>query len=407
MPDPINDIVIVGGGLAAAKAAEAAREHGHDGRLTIVTDEPHLPYERPPLSKQVLTGDADPDTVFVHDQTFYDDHEIELLLGDAATTIDADAAKITLASGTVLPYDRLLLATGATARRLPLTDRDLAGILTLRSLDDARRLHDELVAADHVTIVGAGWIGCEVASAARALGTEVTLVDPLETPLQRVLGAELGRVFADLHRDHGVDLRLGRGVSSAHGTERVERVTFSDGTAIDTNLIVVGIGVIPRTELAEAAGLEVDNGILTDQTLTTSDPRILAAGDVANAWHPHYRDRLRVEHWANALHQGLTAGANLLGAATPYDRLPYFFSDQYDLGMEYVGHATEWDEVVIRGDLEARECIAFWLRDHRVVAAMNVNVWDVVDDLRALVERADPADPKLLGNPDIPLILGR
>lgn len=401
MPDTITDIVIVGGGLAAAKAAEAARRQGYDRRLTIVTDEPHRPYERPPLSKQVLTGDAA--TVFVHEPTFYDDHDIDMITGDAATTIDAAAGKVTLASGTVLPYDRLLLATGAQARQLPLTDRDLHGILTLRTLDDARRLHDELVAADHVTIVGAGWIGCEVASAARALGTEVTLVDPLDTPLQRVLGAELGQVFADLHRDHGVDLRLGLGVTSAHGTERVERVTLSDDTAIDTDLVVVGIGVIPRTELAETAGLEVDNGILTDQTLTSSDPRILAAGDVANAWHPHYRSRLRVEHWANALHQGTTAGANLLGAARTYDRLPYFYSDQYDLGMEYVGHATEWDEVVVRGDLEARKFIAFWLHDHRVVAAMNVNVWDVVEDLRALIAEARPFNSDVLSNPAVAL----
>lgn len=369
MSDTITDIVIVGGGLAAAKAAEAARQHGYDRRLTIVTDEPHRPYERPPLSKQVLTGDADVDSVFVHDPSFYDDHDIEVVTGDAVTTIDADAG-VTLASDTVLAYDRLLLATGARARHLPLTDRDLAGLLTLRSRTDARRLHDELVAAGHVTIVGAGWIGCEVASAARALGTEVTLVDPLDAPLQRVLGPELGRVFADLHRDQGVDLRLGLGVSSARGNQRVERVTLSDDTVVDTDLVVVGVGVIPRTELAEASGLDVDDGITTDQTLATSDPRIFAAGDVANAYHPFYGRHLRVEHWANALHQGTTAGANLLGARQTYDRLPYFFSDQYDLGMEYVGHATDWDEVVVRGDLEARKFIAFWLHDRRVVAAM-------------------------------------
>lgn len=403
MPDTINDIVIVGGGLAAAKAAEAAREHGYDRDLTIVTDEVHRPYERPPLSKQVLTGDADPTTAFVHGPSFYDDHDIRLVTADAAISVDAAACRVTLGSGTILPYDRLLLATGARARQLALTDRDLAGIVTLRTLDEALRLHDDLAAADHVTIVGAGWIGCEVAAAARTLGTEVTLVDPLDTPLQRVLGSEVGRVFADLHSDHGVDLRLGLGVTSADGRERVERVTLSDGSEVVTDLVVVGVGVVPRMELAEAAGLRTDNGIVTDQTLTTSDPKILAAGDVANAWHPHYGSRLRVEHWANALHQGLTAGANLLGAGQAFDRLPYFFSDQYDLGMEYVGHAAGWDQVVFRGDRENREFIAFWLQNRRVVAAMNVNVWDVADDLRALIAQGLPLDPGRLGDPDVPL----
>lgn len=403
MDTNITDIVIIGGGLAAAKAAETTRQRGYQGRLTIVTDEPHLPYERPPLSKQVLTGDAPAENVFVHPASFWTDNDIDVITGDPVTTVDRHAGSVTLASSIDLRFDRLLLATGAMPRQLPLADRNLAGVLTLRTLDDSQRLHDELAAADHVAIVGAGWIGCEVAAAARALGTDVTLVDPLDTPLQRVLGKQIGQVFADLHRDNGVDLRLGLGIATAHGAERVEQVTLSDETTLDTDLVVVGIGVTPRTELAEAAGLDVDNGILTDASLATSDPRIFAAGDVANAVHPFYGRRLRVEHWANALNQGITAGANLLGAGEAYDRLPYFFSDQYDLGMEYVGHATDWDQVVVRGDVDKREFIAFWLHEQRVVAAMNVNVWDVIDDLKRVIRQGQPIDHARLEDPTVAL----
>lgn len=404
MTDPIHDIVLVGGGLAAAKAAETVREKGYDGRLTIVTDELHRPYERPPLTKKVLVGDAEPDSVFVHDRSFYADHDIELVTGDAVTALDRDGGHVSLASGATVAFDRLLLATGAEPRRLQLGEHDLAGIRTMRTLDDSRQLQDDLRAAGHVTVIGAGWIGCEVAAAARALGTDVTLVDPLETPLQRVLGTEVGQVFADLHRDNGVDVRLGTSVSRADGSGRVERVTLEDGTDLPTDLIVVGVGVAPRTDLADVAGLDVDDGVLTDATLVTNDPRIFAAGDVANAWHPHYERHLRVEHWANALNQGKTVGANLLGKGEAYDRLPYFFSDQYDLGLEYVGHANEGDEVVIRGDLETREFIAFWLAAGRVTAAMNVNVWDVVDDLKELITRRVAIDAARLADPDATLV---
>ncbi len=403
MPDHVADIVLVGGGLAAAKAAERLRTDGFDGRLTLVADEPHRPYERPPLSKAVLVGDEAVDTSSVHAEAFYDDHDIELLTGEAATGVDRGAGTVTTSRGTTLAFDRLLLATGATPRQLPLGTAHLDGIVTLRTRDDAERLGAQLRDAGHVTVVGAGWIGCEVAAAARRLGADVTMVDPLDAPLQRVLGSEVGAVFADLHRDHGVELRMGVGVAGARGQGRVEQVTLSDDTTLDTDLMVVGIGVVPRTDLAAAAGLRIDDGIITEATLTTSDPRIFAAGDTANAWHPHYRRHLRVEHWANALHQGETAAANMLGAHTEYDRLPYFFSDQYDLGMEYVGHATTWEQVVIRGDPATRAFIAFWVHEGRVAAAMNVNVWDVVEDLTALVRGRTPVEPALLADPDMPL----
>ena len=403
MTNRIHDIVIVGGGLAAGNAAETLRAKGFDDHLTLITAEPHRPYERPPLSKDVLIGEQPVATVYVHPEDFYAEHDIDLLTGDPATELDRAAGTITTKSGVRLAFDRLLLATGAEPRQLPLTDHDLHGIETLRTLDDATRLGARLREIAHVTIVGAGWIGCEVAAAARTLGADVTLVDPLQVPLQRVLGVEVGAVFADLHRDHGVELRSGVAVSGADGNGHVERVTLTDGSTVDTELVVVGIGVVPRTDLAERAGLKVDNGILADATLASSDPRILVAGDVANAGHPHYQHHLRVEHWANALNQGQTAAANLLGAGHTYDRLPYFFSDQYDLGMEYVGHATSSDQVVIRGDRDAREFIAFWLTGQRVTAAMNVNVWDVVEDLKRLIQTAQPVNPARLADPDIPL----
>lgn len=403
MSPRIANIVLVGGGLAAARAGETLRAEGFDGQLTLIGEEPHRPYERPPLSKAVLVGEEHPDTVHVHSATFYAEQRIELLTGDAVVDIDRGAGKVITARGAVLGFDRLLLATGASPRRLPLMDGGLDGILTLRTLDDAQRLHEELRAAEHVTIVGAGWIGCEVAAAARRLGTEVTIVDPLEAPLQRVLGSEVGHVFAALHRDHGAELRLGVGVEAVGGGRRVEDVRLTDGATISTGLVVVGIGVVPRTELAHAAGLEIDNGIAVDDTLTTNDPRIFAAGDAASAWHPHYQRRLRVEHWASALHQGQTAAANMLGAGRAYDRLPYFFSDQYDLGLEYVGHATAWDQVVFRGDPRSREFIAFWLHRGRVVAAMNVNVWDVVEHLKRIVLDPSVTEPARLADVHVPL----
>ena len=402
MNDRIDHVVLIGGGLAAAKAAEGLRADGYTGAVILVTDETHRPYERPPLSKGVLVGDESEDTVHVHPADWYAEHEVEVITGDAVTTIDRTAGRVVTAGGRSLAFDRLLLATGAVPRSLPGAG-DLDGVVTLRTLDDSRRLGELLRAAGHVTVVGAGWIGCEVAAAARRLGTEVAMVDPLATPLHRVLGPRIGTLFGDLHRRHGVDLRPGVGVTGLHGTDRVEGVGLGDGTVIDTELVVVGIGVVPRVELAEAAGLAVRDGVVLDATLVTDDPRIFAAGDVANAWHPRYQRHLRVEHWSNALHQGRLAAANMLGAGQAHDALPYFFSDQYDLGMEYRGLAEASDEIVVRGDPERGEFVAFWLHEGRPRAAMNVNLWDVGDDLRRLLEAERRVPPELLRDPEVPL----
>lgn len=402
MRDTITDIVLVGGGLAAARAATTLREEGYDGRLVLFAEEPHLPYERPPLSKDLLADPSGPEPV-VQSADWYADHQVDVHLDDPVTELDRAAGVVRTRGGTTAPFHRLLLATGSDARRLPLAGGDLDGVRYLRTLDDSRRLADDLRRVAHVTVVGAGWIGCEVASAARSLGVGVTMVDPVAAPLERVLGTTVGTVFADLHGSNGVDLRLGRGVAALEGGDHVRTVALDDGVEIRTELVVVGIGAVPRVELAEKAGLAVANGVVVDATLQTDDERIFAAGDVASAWHPVLGQHLQVEHWANALNQGNTAGRNMLGDAEVHDRVPYFFSDQYDVGLEYSGHAHPDDDVVIRGSLEDRTFIAFWLRDERVTAGMNVNVWDVTDDIQALVRSAVRVDRRSLADPGVSL----
>jgi 3-phenylpropionate/trans-cinnamate dioxygenase ferredoxin reductase subunit len=396
-------LVIAGASLAGAKAAEAARASGFDGRIVLVGPERELPYERPPLSKAVLRGEEPPESTRVHDDGYYAANDIELLTGRTVEALDLGSGRVTLDGGEHVPFSAVVLATGAEPRRLDIPGADLAGVHYLRELGDARRLGDALRSAGRVAVVGAGWIGSEVAASARQLGAEVVLIDRSEVPLQRVLGREIGEVFRSLHADNGVQLRSETGVVELRGTGRVEQVVLTDGAVEDADVVVVGVGVTPRVGLAEAAGLKVDDGVVVDEHLQASAPGVFAAGDVASAWHPHYRRRLRVEHWANALNQGLTAGANAVGGSEAYTRLPYFFSDQYDLGMEYVGHGSPDDAVVVRGDRDARELIAFWQRDGVVTAAMNVNVWDVVEDLKAIVAGGRPLDAGRLADPAVDL----
>ncbi len=308
-----------------------------------------------------------------------------------------------LGGGERIAWDRLLLATGAEPRRLEIPGADLDGVLYLRTLADSRRLRETIDAGGRLVVVGAGWIGAEAAASARQLGMEVTLLERLTVPLENVLGTTVGEIYADIHRDHGVDLLTGVEIAAIEGDGRAERVRLGDGRTIDCAAVLVGVGVTPRTALAEAAGLAVDNGVLVDPTLATSAPGVYAAGDIANLLHPFYERRVRVEHWANALNQGPAAARNMLGADAPYDRIPYFFSDQYDVGMEYSGLASGTDEVVLRGDAAQRELIAFWLEDGRVAAGMNINVWDVTDPIQALIRSRARIDPERLGDPDVPL----
>jgi 3-phenylpropionate/trans-cinnamate dioxygenase ferredoxin reductase subunit len=396
-------IVIAGAGLAGAKAAQALREEGFDGRVVLIGAEDERPYERPPLSKEVLRGEAPREKAYVHDAAYYDEHEIELRTATSVEAVDTGAAEVVLAGGERLGYDALLLATGARPRRLTLPGADLEGVHELRTLADCDALRERLQDGARLAVIGAGWIGSEVAASARQRGVDVTVVEPLSVPLERVLGVEVGSVYRDLHAERGVRLLLGRGVAGFEGDGRVSAVRTDDGERIDCDLVVVGVGVTPRTELAQRAGIEVGDGIVVDEYLRTSRPAVFAAGDVASAHHPRWQCSIRVEHWANALHQGPAAARNMLGARVAYDRIPYFFSDQYDVGMEYSGYAPRWDEVVLRGDPAAREFIAFWLRDGRVLAGMNVNVWDVTDQIQALVRSSEAVDRGRLADPDTPL----
>jgi 3-phenylpropionate/trans-cinnamate dioxygenase ferredoxin reductase component len=396
-------LVIVGASLAGAKAAEGARTAGFDGRVVLVGNERELPYERPPLSKAVLRGEADPETTRVHDDDFYTTYDVELLSGRTVENLDAEARQVRLDGNDVVSFTAAVLTTGAAPRRLDIPGSELFGVHYLREIGDSRQLGEAIRDAGRVAVIGAGWIGSEVAASARQMGTDVVLVDPAPTPLHRVLGDEIGEVFRRLHADHDVTLRLRTGVAELRGSDRVEQVVLSDGRVEAADVVVVGVGVTPRVELAVAAGLKVDDGIVVDEQLRSSVPGVYAAGDVASAWHPHYRRHMRVEHWANALNQGTTAGINATGGTDRYTRLPYFFSDQYDLGMEYVGHSDPNDDVVVRGSLEDRQFVAFWHRNGIVTAAMNVNVWDVVDDLKAIISGGRPRDPARLGDPAIPL----
>jgi 3-phenylpropionate/trans-cinnamate dioxygenase ferredoxin reductase subunit len=402
MSDP-RVFMIVGAGLAGGKAAQTLREDGFDGDVVLLGQEPERPYERPPLSKGLLLGTAERETAFVHEAGWYAEHDVDLRTGVGVAAIDRTARQVELADGQRIGYDALLLATGSTPRPLDVPGAYLDGVLQLRTLPDSDRIAAALVDGAHLVMVGAGWIGLEVAAAARQRGATVTVVERSELPLLRVLGPDIAQVFVDLHRDHGVTFRFGAAVEEFRGDGRVSAVLLHDGTELPADAVVVGVGVHPNVSLAEAAGLAVDDGVVVDQALRSSDTRIYAAGDVANAYHPLYGTHLRVEHWATALHSGPAAARSMLGADVVYDRLPYFYTDQYDLGMEYTGHAPPggYDTVVVRGDLAKRQFIAFWTAGGRVVAGMNVNVWDVTSHIQDLIRSKEPVDLARLADPGV------
>ncbi|MFD0373484.1 NAD(P)/FAD-dependent oxidoreductase [Streptomyces sp. NPDC059071] len=415
MVDADQTFVIVGGGLAGAKAAETLRAEGFNGRVILIGDERDHPYERPPLSKGYLLDKDTRDSVLVHEPAWYARHDVELHLGQTVTAIDREARTVRLGDGTVIRYDKLLLATGAEPRRLDVPGTTLAGVHHLRRLAHSERLRDELRALGrdngHLVIAGAGWIGLEVAAAARTYGAEVTVIETDPTPLHRVLGPELGQLFADLHTEHGVRFHFGARLTEITGQDgMVLAVRTDDGEEHPAHAVLIAIGAAPRTVLAENAGLALvdradGGGVAVDESLCSSDPDIFAAGDVAAHHHPFLQRRIRVEHWANALNGGPAAARAMLGQSVSYDRVPYFFTDQYDLGMEYSGWAPpgSYDQVVVRGDTGKREFIAFWLREGRVTAGMNVNVWDVTDPIQKLIRSRAQVDTEALADPSVPL----
>jgi 3-phenylpropionate/trans-cinnamate dioxygenase ferredoxin reductase component len=395
--------VIVGAGLAGAKAAETLRAGGFDGRLILIGAEQERPYERPPLSKDYLRGELERQQVYVHPDGFYAEQGIEFRPRRTAVRLDVSIRELVLDDDERLRYDQLLLTTGAEPRKLSIPGAELDGVLYLRDLEDSDTLRERMNGGGAIVVIGAGWIGSEVAACARQRGLEVTMIYPASVPMERALGSEVGGVYRDLHLEHGVRLLPDTRVIALEGDGAVERVRTSDGRVVDCAFVVAGIGVQPRTRLAADAGLPINNGVLVDEHLRTSAPGVFAAGDVANAYHLFYGGRVRVEHWANALHQGPCAAGNMLGYSEAYDRLPYFFSDQYDTGMEYAGHAPSWDRVVFRGDPARREFIAFWLSGDRVVAGMNFNVWDVSDQIQRLIRSRTAVDDRALADPDVAL----
>ncbi|RXR27042.1 FAD-dependent oxidoreductase [Oerskovia turbata] len=398
-------IVIVGGGLAAAKAAESLRTEGYDGDLVVVSSEPHRPYERPPLSKDYLRGEAERDVLFPLSEEWYADHHVDLRTATRAAGIDVDAHSLTLIDGTTLPYARLLLATGSTPRSFAVPGADLQGVHYLRTIEHADLLAATLEAsaregAGRLAVVGDGWIGMEVAASARSLGLDVTVVGRGVHPLGRVLGPLMGEMYGKVHADHDVHLHRNAQVVGITGSEgRVTGLDVADGTHVAADVVVVGVGVTPNVGFAEAAGIDLRDaslggGLAVDATLRTSAPDVWAAGDIASVPSPRYGRPLRVEHWAVALETGPHAARAMLGSREPYDKLPYFFSDQYDVGMEYLGFVEDpaGTEVVVSGSLEDHELVAFWVAGDRVQAGMTVNVWEQMERVEEIVRSAGPVD---------------
>ena len=390
-------IVIVGAGLAAATAAIALRDNGHLGAITIVGDEQHPPYERPPLSKSFLMGTSAFEDALVEPASWYLDHDVRLLTGRAVTALDVEQHDIQLVDGALISYDKAILATGSRPRVLPIPGAGLAQ--TLRRIEDSEAIRSAFTSASSIVVIGGGWIGLEAAAAAREAGVDVIVLESGPLPLQRVLGDEMAGYFADLHRRHGVQLHTSTSVDSIDGAGPF-RVS-AGGEEFKADLVLMGVGALPNTELAHAAGLALDDGIIVDEHFVTSAPDVLAIGDVARANNVALGEPVRVEHWDNAIRQGRAVAKVLLGQEVAYDWQPYFYTDQYDLGMEYVGRSEPSNDVVVRGDTTTGEFVAFWLDGEKLTAGMNVNVWDVNDDIRALLGHS--VDRDRLIDPNVPL----
>jgi 3-phenylpropionate/trans-cinnamate dioxygenase ferredoxin reductase component len=401
------DFLIIGGGVAAAKAAEGIRERSGQGSVVVMTAEQELPYERPPLSKEFLRGEVGREKVRTHDQAWYRDHEVEVLMATRASALDPGTRTVTTEVGDQLRYGRLLLATGARPIPLGLRGEDLSGVFYLRTVDDSERLREAIRHAGRMAVIGGGFIGAEVAASATQMDTEVTLLEVAETIWTRAVGPRLGRFFEEFLRDRGVDVRVQTKVARVEGDGKVEAVVLEDGTRIPAEVVVIGVGVRPATELAEAAGLPIDNGITVDQQLRVTGERgqgIWAAGDVARADHPMFGP-IRIEHWAEALNQGLMVGRNMAGASERYERIPYFYSDQFDLSLSYLGHASGSDELVVRGEQEVKQpkFVAWYLEAGLPRAALIVNDWDAEDPVREVIRRGRPVEAGRLADDSAPL----
>ncbi|CAI3801235.1 NAD(P)/FAD-dependent oxidoreductase [Pseudarthrobacter sp. MM222] len=405
----VEDIVIVGGGLAGATAARTLRTEGFSGPVVLLAGERHYPYLRPPLSKEYLLGKAGDDALPVVPEGWYDENAVELRLGVPATQLDPSARTVGLADGSRLEYASLLLATGARPRSIPLPGNDLDGVSSFRTVEDSRRLRARFAEGGrNIVMIGSGWIGMELAAAASSYGNAVTLLGLEEVPLGVAIGPELGSFFRTLHEANGVRFRLPASAAEIQGRSgRVTGVLTDAGEVLPADLVVVAVGVVPDGALAEAAGIGMRNGILTDASLRTSAPGIFAAGDVANALHPFTGEHHRSEHWSNALNGGKVAAKAMLGQDAALDTIPYFYTDQFDVSMEYSGFPSLVSgPPVIRGSLDAKEFVAFWQRDGQVVAGMSVN-WPrsakPQKAIKALIAAKTPVAPEALADPEVPL----
>ncbi|MBW3663921.1 MAG: FAD-dependent oxidoreductase [Actinobacteria bacterium] len=395
-------VVIVGASQAGTAAARTLRDEGFDGVVTLVGAEPHLPYERPPLSKEYLRGEDDVDDTLILSEGWYVDNSVELRLGTSVRRLVATDAAVELMDGTLLEADTVLLTTGGRPRRLPgLEPGD--HVLELRTRDDADRLRPYLVPGARVVVVGAGFIGSEVAASAHGSGADVTVLEAVQVPLGRVLGDEVGAHLGAMHRDQGIDLRTGVAVDNVEDHDSGARVTISDGTTVDGDVVVVGVGMIPNDDLALDAGLEVDGGVIVDELCRSSTPQVLAAGDVARHWHPLYGSRVRVEHFDNANKQGAAAARSILGRGAPYTEPHWFWSDQYDFNLQYVGHATSWDRIVIRGWPEDNEFSAWYLDQGVLRAVFALDAGGDILAAKELIAAGASPDPDALADLDTDL----
>lgn len=389
----MEHIVLVGGGLASTYAAAQLRSSGFVGRVTMLSEEAEHPYDHVPLSKDYLHGGGGYHELYLRDADFYRDHHIDLRLNTRVTGLDPEARTVQLGNGETMPYSSVLLATGATPRQLPLpgttASETLDGVHSLRTLDDARRLRQDLQQSQRVAVIGAGFLGCEVAASAAMLGRDVTLISHDSLPMLSVLGAEMATVYRDLHAEQGVQILANAEAAELRGTARVEQVLLADGRAIQVDTVVIAIGATPRTALAEQACLEVNNGIITDASLATSAPGVYAVGDVAAVWNPTAGKHERREHFDSARTQGKAAARSMLGEHVRYDALPFFFSDQYGVWMEFTGTAGADAELVVHGDVASRQFVAFWLRDGQLQAAMNMGLQGVPRAVRPLIRSGE------------------
>lgn len=395
--------VIVGASLAGAMAAGTLREEGFDGRIVLLGAEPDIPYHRPALSKSYLSGKAELDSTHVYPADFYDEHKIELQTSTVVERVEPDSNEVVLKNGDRIKYDKLLLTTGSEPKKLPVKGADLKEVHYLRTAENSTALRERLKPGIKLAVIGSSWIGSEVAATARQRGASVALLDQKSVPLELVLGKQIGSYYDRLHKQNGVEMFFDVQVEALEGSDVVERVRLKDGRTIDCDLVLIGIGVAPRLELAKAAGLELDSGVIVDQYLRSSVDNIFAAGDIADAQNTFLNKRIRIEHWANARAQGTLVAKNMLDKNVANDEVPYFFSEQYGIMMQYLGNTGGSKDIVIRGSLEDDHFMAFWMDGQRIVVAMQVNIPDVKEQLHQLVRDRVEVDRDRLADTSVSL----